>query len=507
MHGGVLDLAPKLQAKFIPKSITVVPEHPGVYSMVKSLLIVHRFILLIGILLLASSQLPADASASDSEVGTYGASFLQIPVGPRTLACTEIVAGMRPDASTVFSNPASLADIRTGQMFITTANWLDAMHLNAASVVFPIPSASMQLAFSSRLLYSGGLNGYDEGMQIVSEENYYDFSFSTALSRRFDNLGLSLGAGVTYIREHMIPEDGSGYAFSFGASYRYNSNTFQFFAKDIGGEISFNGYGYPVDGRYILGYGRALNLGQGNLNLGAQFITTNADTKHLQFGGEFELNRHLVVRTAFNHNMDAPTSSESPLSGGLGFRFWNSSIDYAYTPHSYFPATHMFSFTYSFGKLKAPEEPGNIEPLGAFAPIFPSSPAAKRSSKGREPDKAEDSKKPVSTSLSVPKKAAVPSAPAKLEGSNFNNARKQTEKAKENKKNPNYTLVVGTHGRKESALAEVRALQLLKIPAVMESFQGNYRVIIGRYAYEKDAHAAAKSYEGKGYRFKVVQED
>jgi hypothetical protein len=503
-------LASNLQAKFVPNDITEVPEHPGVYSMVKSITIAHRLILLICVPLLLVLQPPADALASESEAGTYGASFLRIPVGPRLLSSTEVVAGMRPDASLVFSNPASLAGIQTKQMFITTASWLDAMQLNAASFVLPIPRASMQLAFSSRLLYSGGLKGYDDAMQVVSEENYYDFSFSTALNKHFDGLGLSLGAGITYIREHLIPENGSGYTFSFGASYRHANNTFQFFAKDIGGEITFNGYGYPVDGRYILGYGRSLNLGQGNLNLGAQLTLTNADTKHLQFGGEYELNHHFVVRSAINHNMDAPQSSDSPLCGGMGFRFWNVSIDYAYTPHSYFPATHMFSFTYTFGKLRSPAGTVMDESAGGvFAPIFPSSPAAQVLSTSADTVSTRAGDEPAPSAASARENgqpAAPPSEAAPpRETPDLKKPLKQSEKAKENKKDAFYTLVVGTHGRKESALSEVRALQLLKIPGMVEEYQGNFRVVVGRYSSEKKALSAARSYEGKGYRFKVTR--
>jgi hypothetical protein len=504
MLGGTAGLAPNLQAKFLPNTITEVPEHPGVCSMVKSISIVHRLVLLISVPFLIVLQTPADTLASESEAGTYGASFLHIPVGPRLLASTEVVAGMRPDASLVFSNPASLSDIQSKQMFITTANWLDAMQLNAASFVLPIPRASMQLAFSSRLLYSGGLKGYDEGMQVVSEENYYDFSFSTALNKRFDRLGLSLGAGVTYIREHLYPENGSGYTFSFGASYRHRNNTFQFFAKDIGGEISFNGYGYPVDGRYVLGYGRSLNLSRGNLNLGAQLTITNADTKHLQFGGEYEFNHHFVVRSAFNHNMNAPQSSESPLCGGMGFRFWNVSIDYAYTPHSYFPATHMFSFTYTFGKLQAPAEPGLDEPPVGLAPVFPSSPASAGSGiSGADSVSSSGEGKRAPSSQSVLEKVIPQPVPDPKQDLKQN--LKKDSKPDKKKKDAYYTLVAGTHGRRESALAEVRALQLLKIPGVVEKYQGNFRVVVGRYSSEKKARSAARSYEGKGYRFKVMR--
>ncbi|NIM19908.1 MAG: hypothetical protein GTO51_06640 [Candidatus Latescibacteria bacterium] len=471
--------------------------------MVRSATTIRCSVFLFGFVFLISCQFTANALASDPDVGTYGASFLQIPVGPRMLSSTEIVAGMEPDASLVFSNPAAIAGVPSGQMFITTANWLDGMQMGAASVVFPIGQSSMRIGFSTRLLYSSALKGYNDAMQVVSQESYYDLGASTALSYRFESIGLSIGASATYIREHSFP-DGSGYAFSFGAHYQHARNSFHFFARDIGGEISFDGYSYPIDSRYVFGYGRSLNLPRGALNVGAQMTVTRGDTKRFRFGGEYQFNRYLILRTAVNHYFESPDNSQFPLIGGLGFRFRNMAIDYAFTPHSYFPATHMFSFSYTFAPLNAPQGE-TLDQNPNMAPAFPSSPAFSGENPTGAPPNPPDEKEGIAKRNAKGEAEAknlekTPEAVTEKVVAPVEQSKKATQKHK-------YTLLAGIHGRKQSAIAEVRALTLLDIPAFMEAVGSRYRVVVGRYTSKKAAQSAAKSYEGKGYRFEIIEID
>ena len=74
----------------------------------------------------------------------------------------------------------------------------------------------------------------------------------------------------------------------------------------------------------------------------------------------------------------------------------------------------------------------------------------------------------------------------------------------EEAKKVSYAVVAGFHRRAESAQAEVHALRLLKIPAVMESYDGGYRVLISRYWSKEAAESEVERYRSKGHRFKVV---
>jgi hypothetical protein len=309
---------------------------------------------------------------------------------------------------------------------------------------------------------------------------------------------------VTYIREHLYPDDGNGYTFSFGAAYQLERNNFQFFAKDIGGRISFDGYGYPIDSRFIFGYGRSLNLRQGKLNVGAQMCFTRGDYKQLQFGGEFEFNRFFVLRTALNRYLASPTTSEYPLSAGMGFRFWNIAIDYAYAPHWYFPATHMFSFTYDFGQLGASQKTGPGELMDKARLISaPSLRArAEQVSRGAKKRVLEVEKRIEADQLH---ERVNPQTEDAEEPASGKDAQKKAA-AKQKGEQDFYILIAGLHGRLDSALAEMHTLKLLDIPASVETDGKYYRVVIGRYSSMRSAVSAAKSFENKGHHFKIVKE-
>jgi len=466
-----------------------------------------RRIFLLFVLLTFLSLTSSIVLAQSSETGTYGASFLQIPVAPRLLTSTDVVAGINPDASLVFSNPAAMSGIGSRQIFITTANWLEDMQLSAASVVLPILHTDMRLGFSTRLLYSGGLNGYDDALTKVSEESYYDLGFTTSISRDFKNIGLSVGAGFTYVREHLLPTDGNGYSFSFGATYRRQQHSFHLFANDLAGKISFDGYKYPIDSRFVIGYGRSLALQQGQLNVGAQLAFHRADNKQIQFGGEYQFNRFLSLRTALNQYWGSPTNSSFPVSGGMGFHFWNATIDYAYSPHSYFPATHMFSFTYTFGQPGYPGEP-NIDLPFNTAPEFPSSPSMKKDIKESIPlPSVQEVKKTVTKKIEESKKIIEPKTEPVLKPAAKVVPKPVPVKIEPPVKKTEFLLVAGTHGRLASAQAESHTLGLLKIKSTTEAIGNNkYRVLIGRYNSLKKAQKAANSFSKKGYRFEIVEE-
>ena len=69
-----------------------------------------------------------------------------------------------------------------------------------------------------------------------------------------------------------------------------------------------------------------------------------------------------------------------------------------------------------------------------------------------------------------------------------------------------YVLLAGSHAWLESARAEGRALELLKIPAKIESNGTRYRVVVGRYKTSDDADSARRDYASAGHAFTVLAE-
>ena len=402
-----------------------------------------------------------DVAAQDG-AGTHAAPFLKIPVGARLMSSPDAVAGLRPDATLMFSNPAFLTGLPRAEAFITTSEWLDNLVFSSAGVALPMGSGGTVLGIGATFLYSGGVQGYDSGMNLVSEESFYDVGFDITLSHAFRGTGLSLAAGTTLIREHVLPTDGSGYAFHMGASYWMGRNLVHVAARDIGGSVSFDSESWSVAPEYLAGGGRMFASSLGQFFAGAQVASSDAYGTRVQFGVDYQFNQALTLRTALNDNLDSEQRG-TPFNAGFGFHYGVVTLDYSYTPQEYFSSVHTFSLSYQFGGAPrgASMAPATV-PHGDFAPPIADS----------EP--------------SVPAKQVAPPAPPRASG--------------------NYVLVAGSHAYLESARAEVRALELLKVPAKIESNGTRFRVVVGRFKSAGDAESARREHSSNGHAFTVIAE-
>ncbi len=413
----------------------------------------------LGLALVGLSGAFADVRAQEG-AGTFAAPFLKIPVGARLMSSPDAVAGLSPDATLMYSNPAFLSGLPNAEAFITTSEWLDNLTFTSAGVGLPIGSKGTVLGIGATFLYSGGVQGYDAALNPVGEESFYDVGFDVALSHAFRGTGLSLAAGATVIREHVLPADGSGYAFHLGASYWRGQNLFHAAARDLGGSVSFDSESWSVAPEYSIGGGRVFASRLGQFFAGAQFTDSDAYGSRMQFGVDYQFNPMLTLRTGLTDHMDNDQRG-APFNAGFGLHYGVVTLDYAYTSQEYFSSVHTFSLSYSFGSpsrgMRLTVPTGDMSP-----PISDSEPVAPPSR------------------LGIPKEAS--------------------------RSGGEYLLLAGSHAWLESARAEVRALQLLQIPAKIESNGARFRVVVGRYASQDEAESARREYASAGHAFTVLAE-
>jgi hypothetical protein len=387
----------------------------------------------------------------------------------------------------MFTNPAVIGNIRTGQAFFSTSQWLDDVAMNTASVLVPVRSLGLSWYAGGRFLYSGGLKGYDSAGQVVAEESFYDFGISTGLAKRFQRIGLSLGVGTTLIREHVVPENGSGHTYSLGARYERGGHQVSLAANDVGGTMSVETIEYGIDGEYVMGYGYTLNRGWGSLNMGAQVTMLESDNQLWQLGAAYHPNAYLTLRTGFDHSVEAV--SQQPVSAGFGFLLGSLSLDYAYTPQQYFSNTHTLSVTYSFG---SPDR----RTVSSKSTANPTSPGAQSSDKtavrGRNTSPDQQTNSPTAKAPASSRQALTAQKQQSTDG------RVATAPT-------SYAVIAGVHSRLESAQAEVRALHLLKIPAVVQRTGSMYQVLIAKYDTQEEAQRALKKFRSQGHVFRVVR--
>lgn len=419
------------------------------------------------------------AAAGGSDAGTYGAPFLSIPVGARQMASTDVVVGMSPDASVLFTNPAFLAGVPNTSIFFSTSNWLEELRLSSASLSFPLGRA-YTLSVGSSFLYSGGLQGYDDALNVVTEEDYYDLGATAAVARRF-GMGLSLGFGGTYIRQHLYPEDGSGYAFNVGASFERANYLVHLDARNIGGKVSFSDVNYTVDSHQNVGLARLFSTGWGNVYTGAQVVFSSSLPTRLELGVDYQVSQLFALRAALK-DVSGAQSDNLGLDAGFGVHYRKISLEYAYTPHDYFSSTHTFSLVLA---------PGATGESSSYL------------DEEADEGKSETSRQTAPPRETPPAKATVD--PAVAAGAAAATAVPLTTK-EQTTPPQSYLIVSGTHSWESSANAEARSYEVLNIPATVEKVGDKYRVVIGRYDSRKDAVSAINKYKKSGQRFRLVVE-
>jgi cell division septation protein DedD len=200
-----------------------------------------------------------------------------------------------------------------------------------------------------------------------------------------------------------------------------------------------------------------------------------------QFGASYAANAFLTLRSGIDNMLSAPDNSRTPVTAGFGVHVGGMTLDYAYAPQEYFASTHTVSFTYAFERGARRSSPG---------------PKAGRAGSVVEPARQAsagiyDRRKPVSQPVESKPRNTVPDAPSAPV--------KPAAKVA-------YLVIAGVHSRLESARAEARALQLLKVPTEIVSSAGRHRVVIGRYESREKAEAAVENFRKKGHVFNIVTE-
>lgn len=420
----------------------------------------HRVLRVIGVSLIVF--LASRDTMAQSGPGSYAAAFLKIPVGARLMSSPDAVAGLTPDASLMYSNPAFTAGLDHTQAFISTAQWLEDLTFSAAGVAIPLGNGSTVLGLGTTFLYSGGLVGYNDALSPVREETYYNVGFDATLSRRFQGTGLSAAVGATYLREHVFPNTGTGYAFHAGASYWLGRNLMHVAARDIGGSVTYDGGTWNIAPEWMVGGGRVFDSAVGQFFAGAQVASSDAYGTRIQFGVDYQINTMFTLRTGLNDNLDN-AQAQTPFNAGFGIRYSAFAMEYAYTPQEFFSSTHTFSLSYSFGTATGmPRRHPVTIPVGDSAP-------------------------PIAVSEPLPPIQPNPAAAI-------------------HKTPTSFVLVAGSHSWIESAQSEVRALELLKVPSKVESLAGHFRVVVGRFRSYDEADEARRRYKSAGHIFEIVAE-
>lgn len=265
------------------------------------------------------SALPAYAAKGDG--GEAGA-FLKMGAGARALGMGKAFVALADDATASYWNPAGLTQIKGHNlclMYSEPFDKVDGISYSLVSYAQPIPKGS--IGVSLIYLNVDGLkervNAIDPpGKDFGNKEMALLLSYATEIKQV-----ISVGATLKGISQEIDSNKGNGFGLDVGMLYRPTQLSDLRIGVVLTNLIRADIRGDKMPLALRLGVASHFFGDRLHLSLGTDFISDREVKGH--FGAEYELFRSLLLRAGYS------TDNEE-ITGGLGFKVKQFSIDYAY---------------------------------------------------------------------------------------------------------------------------------------------------------------------------------
>lgn len=282
--------------------------------------------------------------------GTSAYQFLQLGVGARPSAMGGAFAGVGGGVSAVYWNPAGLAGLERCELSMTHALWLeDITYTNLAAGV-PALGGTVGVAFN--LLATRGIQQADNtGTRLAESYDMVDSMQLVSYARRWGDL--SLGVNLKHISSRIENEDSTSYAADLGALYgglkpMGRTLTLGVAAQNLGTEAKYVEEAAPLP--VILRAGAAMDLFKGLL-VSADAVYKEEEVR-LHAGAEFTTGLGSVdvaLRAGYNDESAGALGALSGLTLGMGIRWGDYQLDYAWKSFAELGMTHGITLGIKFG--------------------------------------------------------------------------------------------------------------------------------------------------------------
>jgi len=265
-----------------------------------------------------------------------GVEFLRIGVGSRSIALGNAYIGISDDPYGIFYNPAGISNVHYLQFSSFYGRWFLDTDLGSVAGAIPLGNKGV-LGFGIRGLYTDKIERRTE--EDPWNYDYYSAYFlnpSIAYAQRINNFGF--GIGLNGINAQIESETGYTIFLNAGVGYYTESVDFGVALSNLGMKI-FN-TGLPVS----LRGGLCIKPAYG-LHLSADIIKPLEDNFSYNIGIEYSLVDIIKLRIGYNNDFYSDNFIKK-ISGGVGFRAGNITIDYSLSPSGMFGSTHFVTLSY-----------------------------------------------------------------------------------------------------------------------------------------------------------------
>lgn len=426
--------------------------------------------------------------------------------------------GIATGVTAQFWNPAALATLDRPQVGAMHATWLNDLSYEWLGYARPVSPKLGVGSVSVAYFHMPSIAGVDEYNNPTGDFKVYDLAVTFGLARPIGR-GVNVGANAKLIRQNLATVSATGAAVDLGTSATIRGTTIGAVIQNLGPSLSFDGAPYPLPQQIKFGASRGFL--KNKLLVAADYNMPRDYYNDVRVGTEFRAHQNVSLRLGYRHELGSEGDPSNGLSYGLGLHYSQLQVDYAMTPSNDFDNIHRLSFGYSFGsggeerkpekpkpepKKKTPPPPAPTGPAviaAAKAPKTPPPAAAKAA-----PQQAAEPQVVAQSPAQVPAQAPAQQTVAKAAPAPVTPRVEEAPKPAEPPKPVGYDVVLPGYASKESAQAELKALELLgfriKDAQIVQGSSGAYQVMLSRMKSKSSADDMAASLSRMSFRAIVV---
>jgi hypothetical protein len=280
----------------------------------------------------------------------------------------EVFAGVAGDVNAIYWNPAGLAALDRRELSLTHAFWLEGISYSNFACGRPALGGTVAVAFN--VLDSGAIQEADNtGLRYADSYNMSDLMGIVSYARGLGNL--ALGANLKYLSSRIEEETASSYAADIGALY----SGFRLWGRKLNVGLAVQNMGTKA--RYVseeaplpvtVRAGGSLALFKdlliaSDLNYTENQVDLHAGAEYTRAFGAIVL----AVRAGYKNDTVKELGILSGLTAGLGIKWSDYQLDYAWNSFTDLGITHRISLGIKFGD---PEEMGRAPKKGELPPVL-----------------------------------------------------------------------------------------------------------------------------------------
>jgi hypothetical protein len=278
--------------------------------------------------------------------GNTGLSFLKFGFGARNIAMGDAGTALSNDLTSLFYNPAKLADTEKSEVFVMHNEWIQDVSSEVVGVKTEFWNIPFALGFNVSSVNDLEFRTRPGEPETKFDANYFFGSLSTGFNVTEE---IAFGASIKYLYEGLINDEANGVGFDFGVNYLlpYKGVTASAVIRNIGSMSALRNEGtnLPTEFRFGTAYNFIMEKSKLDITAGVEYQKyTDTDDNHFNFGGEVLYDRLIAFRAGYQTGFES-----RGFTAGAGLMWGSLKFDYAFLPFSEgLGNANLFSLQFKF---------------------------------------------------------------------------------------------------------------------------------------------------------------